>query len=156
MTDILRWGNALSPNRPSFRVVAKRTLDVSRSALAAVSSDGLGVARNTLAFLLAPPLGAAVVIISAFTAAWLARQTQAAWPFLDSLTTWGSLYATWLQARVKLENWLYWIAIDSLLSFLFGVQGLYFVALLSTLYLVVSVVGFLRWLKTYRTPAPAN
>ena len=98
----------------------------------------------------------AIVIVSALTARWLAAQTQAAWPFLDSLSTWGSLFATWLVARVKLENWLYWIAIDSLLSYLFGVQGLYFVALLSTLYLVVSVVGFLRWLKTYRTPVPAS
>ena len=99
---------------------------------------------------------AAVVLISALTARWLATQTQAAWPFLDSLTTWGSLYATWLQARVKLENWLYWICIDSVLAFLFGTQGLYFVALLSVLYLGFSAVGFIRWLRTYRTPVPAS
>jgi nicotinamide mononucleotide transporter len=99
---------------------------------------------------------AAVVAISALTAHWLATQTQAAWPFLDSLTTWGSLYATWLQARVKLENWLYWIFIDSVLGFLFGTQGLFFVALLSVVYLGVSAVGFIRWLKTYRTPIPAS
>jgi nicotinamide mononucleotide transporter len=98
----------------------------------------------------------AVLLISALTARWLATQTQAAWPFLDSLTTWGSLYATWLQARVKLENWLYWICIDSVLCFLFGTQGLYFVALLSVVYLGVSAVGFIRWLKTYRTPVPAS
>jgi nicotinamide mononucleotide transporter len=98
----------------------------------------------------------AVGIISALTARWLATHTQAAWPFLDSLTTWGSLYATWLQARVKLENWLYWIFIDSALGFLFGTQGLYFVALLSGVYLGVSAVGFMRWLKTYRTPVPAS
>jgi nicotinamide mononucleotide transporter len=99
---------------------------------------------------------AAVLLVSALTARWLATQTHAAWPFLDSLTTWGSLYATWLEARVKLENWLYWIFIDSLLAFLFGIQGLYFVALLSVVYLGVSAVGFMRWLKTYRTPVPAN
>ena len=50
-----------------------------------------------------------VVVFSALTARWLAYHTHAAWPFLDSLTTWGSLYATWLEARVKLENWLYWL-----------------------------------------------
>jgi nicotinamide mononucleotide transporter len=98
----------------------------------------------------------AVVVVSALTARWLATQTQAAWPLLDSLTTWGSLYATWLTARVKLENWLYWIAIDSVLAFLFGAQGLYFAALLSVVYLGVSTVGFIRWLKTYRTPLPAS
>jgi nicotinamide mononucleotide transporter len=99
---------------------------------------------------------AAVVLISALTARWLANWTQAAWPFLDSLTTWGSLYATWLQTRVKLENWLYWIFIDSVLSFLFGSQGLYLYALLSVVYVGVSAVGFMRWLKTYRTPLPAS
>ena len=98
---------------------------------------------------------AGVVLMSALTARWLS-QTQAAWPFLDSLTTWGSLFATWLQARVKLENWLYWICIDSVLGFLFGTQGLYFVALLSVVYLGFSAVGFIRWLKTYRTPLPAS
>jgi nicotinamide mononucleotide transporter len=96
-----------------------------------------------------------VVLASALTARWL-TQTHAAWPFLDSLTTWGSLYATWLEARVKLENWLYWIVIDSALAFLFGSQGLYFLALLSVVYLGFSAVGFVRWLKTYRTPIPAS
>ena len=96
-----------------------------------------------------------VVLVSALTARSLA-QTHAAWPFLDSLTTWGSLYATWLEARVKLENWLYWILIDSALAFLFAIQGLYFVALLSVVYLGVSVVGFTKWLKTYRTPIPVS
>jgi nicotinamide mononucleotide transporter len=99
---------------------------------------------------------AATVVISALTAHWLARYTQAAWPFLDSLTTWGSLYATWLQARVKLENWVYWIFIDSVLAFLFAAQGLLFVALLSVTYLGFSAVGFMRWLKTYRAPLPAG
>ena len=41
-------------------------------------------------------------------------------------------------------------------SFLFGTQGLYFVALLSVVYLGMSAVGFMRWLKTYRTPIPAS
>ncbi|HEY3786193.1 MAG TPA: nicotinamide riboside transporter PnuC [Steroidobacteraceae bacterium] len=97
-----------------------------------------------------------VVLASVLTARWLATETQAAWPFLDPLTTWGSLLATWLAARVKLENWLYWLIIDSLLAFLFAMQGLYFVALLSIVYLGFSTVGFLRWLKTYRDLIPVS
>src|SRR5438105_4862669 len=62
MTDLLRWENALSPNRPSFRAVAKRTLDVSRSALDAVSP----------ALPLAHPLGAALVIITLSTTTFCA------------------------------------------------------------------------------------
>ncbi len=93
--------------------------------------------------------------ISALTARWLAAETSAAWSFLDSLTTWGSLFATWLTARVKLENWLYWLAIDGTLMVLYTEQGLYFFALLSLVYLGVSAVGFAKWLKTYRNPVPA-
>ena len=103
-------------------------------------------------------LGACVglVLISSINARWLYTETQAAWPFLDSLTTWGSLYATWLTARVKLENWLYWLVIDSVLGVLFAAQGLYLFALLSVVYVGFSAVGFARWLKTYRTLIPAS
>lgn len=96
------------------------------------------------------------VAVSALTARWLAMETQAAWPFLDSLTTWGSLLATWLTARVKLECWVYWLAIDSTLAYLFASQGLYLLALLSIVYLGISAVGFTGWLKTYRHPLPVS
>ncbi len=96
------------------------------------------------------------VVVSALTARWLAMETQAAWPFLDSLTTWGSLLATWLMARVKLESWMYWIAIDATLAFLSAAQGLYLFALLSIVYLGVSAVGFAGWLRTYRHPLPVT
>ncbi len=97
-----------------------------------------------------------ILIVAAASSRWLAAQTQAAWPLLDSLTTWASLFATWLVAQVKLENWLYWIVVDSISVFLFGAQGLVFVALLFAAYLVVSAVGFVTWLKTYRAHAPAT
>ncbi len=98
----------------------------------------------------------ATVAISAATARWLATESQAAWPFLDSLTTWGSLLATWLMTRVKLESWVYWVVIDATLGFLFAAQGLYLYALLSIVYLGVSAVGFAGWLRTYRHPLPAS
>jgi nicotinamide mononucleotide transporter len=94
----------------------------------------------------------AILLASAFSARWLATETQAAWPFLDSVTTWASLLATWLVARMKLENWLYWIATDSVLVFLFVQQGSVSVACLFAAYLVISVFGFVSWLKNYRQP----
>src|SRR4029453_13103994 len=94
-----------------------------------------------------------IVVLSAVTSRFLASETQAAWPFLDSLTTWGSLLATWLTAQVKLENWLYWIALDAISVYLFASQGLMFVALLFAAYLVVSTVGFVTWSRTRRLAA---
>ena len=97
-----------------------------------------------------------IVVLSAATSRYLASETQAAWPFLDSLVTWGSLLATWLTAQVKLENWLYWIAFDAIAIFLFVSQGLMFVALLFTAYLVISALGFLTWFRSRRAPAPSS
>ncbi|MEP7243777.1 MAG: nicotinamide riboside transporter PnuC [Gammaproteobacteria bacterium] len=94
-----------------------------------------------------------IVLVSVVSSRLLADQTQAAWPFLDSLTTWGSLLATWLVTQLKLENWLYWIAMDCISVFLFASQGLMFVALLFAVYLVVSSVGFVTWFKTWRASA---
>ena len=94
---------------------------------------------------------AVVLVVSLLSARFLVADTSA-WPFLDSLTTWGSLVATWLMAQVKLENWLYWIVLDSISVFLFAAQGLMFVALLFAVYLVVSVIGFAAWFRNWRAP----
>lgn len=96
---------------------------------------------------------AVIVAVSALSAWVLADQTRAAWPFLDSFTTWGSLFATWLVAQVKLENWLYWIVLDALSVFLYAAQGLMFVALLFAVYLIVAAVGFVAWFRTWRMHA---
>ena len=89
-------------------------------------------------------LGAAVLL-----APWLAS-VDAAWPRLDAATTLLSLLATWLVARRVLENWLYWIAIDAVLAFLFAAQGLAFVALQFVVYLVIAISGFVTWTRIWR------
>jgi nicotinamide mononucleotide transporter len=98
----------------------------------------------------------AILALSAVSSRWLAAETGAAWPFLDSMTTWASLVATWLVVRMKLENWLYWIAIDLVLTYLCIVQKLSFVGLLFATYLVISTVGFATWLKSYRLHTSAR
>jgi len=85
----------------------------------------------------------------------LATETNAAWPLLDSLTTWFSLFATWLAARAKLENWLYWIAIDGVLVFLFYVQDLPFLALLNLLFIGIAAAGYIAWRRRFRAQVVA-
>jgi nicotinamide mononucleotide transporter len=103
-------------------------------------------------------IGAALVVtLLAFVSAHiLAAETKAAWPLLDSLTTGFSLLATWLAARAKLENWLYWIVIDGVLVFLFYVQDLPFLALLNLLFIGIATGGFVAWRRRlHATPVPA-
>jgi nicotinamide mononucleotide transporter len=93
---------------------------------------------------------AASLLLAVAIAHFLAEETQAAWPQLDASTTVLSLFATWLTARGKLENWLYWIVIDAVLAWLYAAQGLVFTAFLFLIYIVVAAVGFIEWLKIYR------
>ena len=64
-----------------------------------------------------------------------------------------SLFATWLTAGGKLENWLYWIVVDAVQAWLYAAQGLVFTAFLFLVYLVIASVGFIEWSKTYRRQA---
>lgn len=85
----------------------------------------------------------------------LAREGYSAWPFLDSLVTCLGLFATWLVARVYLENWIYWIFIDAVSVCLFVSQGLVVTALLFCTYLVIASVGLRSWWMSYRRAMPA-
>jgi nicotinamide mononucleotide transporter len=66
------------------------------------------------------------------------------------MTTWTGLFATWLVARMKLENWLYWIGADLVTVFLFGAQGYPFTAALFLTYTIIAVFGYREWLRKYR------
>ena len=91
-----------------------------------------------------------IVLVSLISAHWLALETHAAWPYLDSFTTWVSLLATWMVARMKLENWLYWITADAITSYLFAAQGHPVSTALFLTYLVIAIFGFREWLRQYR------
>jgi nicotinamide mononucleotide transporter len=64
---------------------------------------------------------------------------------VDALTACGSVFATWLVARKVLENWLYWIVLDSAAAGLYWSQGLYATALLFVLYSAIAVQGYRSW-----------
>jgi len=93
---------------------------------------------------------ALIGVVSLLSARFLARETGAAWPLLDSLSTWTSFLATWLVARSVLENWLYWISADIIMVFLFARQGYPFTAGLFLSYMVVSCIGLRAWSQRYR------
>ena len=75
---------------------------------------------------------------------------ESAFPFMDSLVFCLGMVATWLLARVYLENWVYWIVVDAVSVYLSWRQGLFAVVLLSILYLGIATAGFVEWLNTWR------
>lgn len=114
-----------------------------------------GADRPGLPVSTCPPAvhGAAVALVlglSALSGWLLERYTGAAFPYLDSLTTWGAVWATYLVARKKLENWLYWIVIDSLGIYLYHARGLELTAVLFALYVFICVFGYIGWQRDWQ------
>lgn len=95
-----------------------------------------------------------IAVASALSAQLLARETHAAWPLLDSFTTWTSLVATWMVTRSVLENWCYWIAADSVMVFLFARQGYPYTAGLFLSYMIIAGFGFRAWLRRLNQQQP--
>ena len=91
-----------------------------------------------------------VMVLSAASGALLEQFTGAALPYLDSFTTWGSIVTTWMVARKILENWLYWLVIDSVSIYLYLDREMYLTALLFAVYLVIVLFGYRKWLLHYR------
>jgi nicotinamide mononucleotide transporter len=96
-----------------------------------------------------------ILALSAGSGFLLHRHTLAAFPYLDSFTTWAAVWTTYLVARKKLENWIYWMIIDSLSVYLYLQRELDLTALLFIMYVVISVFGFLSWKRSWREPAGA-
>ena len=90
-----------------------------------------------------------IVLVSAISGLLLDVTTSAAWPYLDSFTTWASVATTWMVARKILENWLYWIVIDALSIVLYLDRGMEATALLFAGYVVIAGIAYLQWRKHY-------
>ena len=78
--------------------------------------------------------------------------TDAERPLVDAMTTSFSFAATYLEVRKSLDAWVYWIFINAVTIWLYQDRTLDLYAALMGLYAVLSVVGFIGWLRAYRNP----
>ena len=81
---------------------------------------------------------------------FLKNYTEAASTYIDSFTTVFAILATFMTARRILENWIYWIIIDSISIYLYFDRGGILFALLFLAYTIIAVYGFINWRKKYR------
>lgn len=91
-----------------------------------------------------------VIILSLSSGYLLNNHTTAVMPYLDSFTTWGAVLTTYMVAKKVLENWIYWIVIDTLAIYLYIDRELYLTALLMGIYVILAFIGFKAWLTSYR------
>ncbi|WP_027330579.1 nicotinamide riboside transporter PnuC [Marinimicrobium agarilyticum] len=92
-----------------------------------------------------------VLLISAASGTWLTYFSEAAWPYVDSFTTWAAVVTTFMVARKVLENWPYWMVINSTAIVVLIDREMYLTALLLVSYLVISVFGWINWYRDYRS-----
>jgi nicotinamide mononucleotide transporter len=80
--------------------------------------------------------------------------------WVDSLTSWGGVLATWLVARKTIEAWLYWIVIDITTAGLYIHAGLLASSLLYFVYTGLAFAAWREWRRHFRTlheqPASAS
>jgi nicotinamide mononucleotide transporter len=86
-----------------------------------------------------------VIGLSCISSYFLRHFTPAAWPFIDSMVTWSSVFATFLVARKVYENWYWWLVIDSVSLCLYFTRHLYLTVLLFACYLVLIGIGMREW-----------
>jgi nicotinamide mononucleotide transporter len=58
-----------------------------------------------------------------------------------------SVITTWMLAHKILENWLYWIVIDSAAVILYWKSGYYVTIILFILYIILAFYGYFKWYK---------
>lgn len=95
-----------------------------------------------------------VIVLMATASGYLLNTyTDAALPFIDSLTTWGAMVTTYMVANKIFENWHYWFVIDGVSIFIYLSRDLNVTAVLFVIYLVLVVFGYREWKKSMAAAA---
>ena len=94
-----------------------------------------------------------IVAASLATGFLLTTYTDAAFPYVDSMTTFAAIWATFLVARKVLENWWYWLLIDVVSVLIYWNRGLELTSMLFAVYVVMIPFGLMAWSRS-RAEAP--
>lgn len=85
------------------------------------------------------------IVLSLITAYYLEQVIGSRLPYLDAFVTVFSVMNTVLMARKVLENWLYWLVINSAAIALYWQTGYYVTIVMFSMYLVLAVIGYISW-----------
>ena len=92
-----------------------------------------------------------LLIISSILGYIMANYTKADFAYLDTFTTVFAVFATYMLTKKVLENWLYWVIIDSVSIYIYINKGFYLTAILFVVYTVLAIFAFKQWKEEYLT-----
>ena len=93
----------------------------------------------------------------AFLAIWavtyyvLITWTNSTVPLMDSFTNALSFVGLWALARKYVEQWICWIIVDLICTYLYIMKGIPFKAFLYGLYVVIAIMGYFKWEKMMKS-----
>jgi len=93
---------------------------------------------------------AIIAVVAVINGYLLDNWTNAAFPYVDSMTTWAAIWATFLVARKVLENWWYWLVIDIVSVWIYWQRDLQLTALLFVIYVFMIPFGLISWTRSQR------
>ncbi|HTE33547.1 MAG TPA: nicotinamide riboside transporter PnuC [Chryseolinea sp.] len=70
-----------------------------------------------------------------------------AFPYADSFVTVMSIIATFLMIQKKIENWIIWILVDAIASYLYFAKGIKFVGLEYLIFCFIAAYGVWNWMR---------
>lgn len=101
-----------------------------------VTTYGLG--KNILIIL-------GLAVISTCLGYFMYNYTEADFAYIDSFTTVFAVFSTYMLAKKVLENWIYWIVIDTVSIYVYIQKGLNLTAILFAIYTVLAFVAYKKW-----------
>lgn len=96
------------------------------------------------------------LIVGGLYALMLHRFTDAYAPGWDSLLLVGSVIGQILLMNRKIENWGFWLLVNTIAVPLFFSRGLYLTSGLYAAYWVHAIVAYLKWQREYRAQDPQD
>ncbi len=80
------------------------------------------------------------------------RYTDSVTVYRDAFVAAFSLIAFWFTSQRYLEHWLFWIMVDSVAFALYYHKSLYLTSGLYALFLVLGILGYMRWKQKICAP----
>jgi nicotinamide mononucleotide transporter len=90
-------------------------------------------------------ISVSIFVIAILWAYLLKRYTNASLPLIDAFASTVSLFANWLMARKRIENWILWIVADIIYVGLFWYKELYLSTGIYFVFLILAIKGLVDW-----------
>lgn len=98
-----------------------------------------------------PIIGVAIGVCAFINGYVMDNYTDAAFPYVDALTTWMSIFAQVLMVKKFWESWALWVGMDVIAIYVYFAKGLFVVSGVYAIFLVVAIFGGIAWYRDYKS-----